>query len=313
MSLVDKSEIIFQFGPIIWFTTLLIINLTGYLLSKWQKWDFIEEFSKISVKDVFECDLCLIETEKSNDDLDDNESEKLIYSKRYHYVNKNCNNIEINIKKLKNVYFFHSNFTILFLGYLFIKIVLTIQVLSTTCITGYKCMDNKFNDVCKNHTQNSSSNFMTPIVCEKYGIESFDSFIVNIGVFTGILKFIFEINKYVFKVSVNSTLKLSRLLATRVKGKYLLFIPFLLITIVIAFVVLSLVKVPGQNIVYSDEYYNVKLISCASILFLTIYAGCSTANYLFVSEEVKNKLYLVYHCSVDPQHQAYGTQNQINE
>ena len=296
-----KSEIIFQFGPIIWFSTLLILNLLGYLISKWQKWDYFEEVSKFSLKDVFGCDLCLVETEleKKSENSSDDES-KLIESKKFHYVNKNCNNIEVHIHKLKHVYFFHSNCTILFLGYLFIKVVLTIQVLSTVCIAGYKCMDDKLKDVCKNSNATiNSSNVKTPFVCEKYGIESFDTFILNIGVFTGILKFIFEINKYVFKVSVKLTLKMSQLLATRVKAKYLMIIPFFLITIIIILIVQSLIKVPGQNIVYSDEYYNAKLISCAAILFITIYAGCLTANYLFISKEINNKLYLVYYREVN--------------
>ena len=319
MYLEYKSEILFQYGPIIWFSILMGFNLFGYLLSRLQKWDFVEEFSKYSLKEVFECDLCLVETrrdknlkestEESDELINEDESNSLVSSNQFHYVNKNCSNIEINISKLKYVYFIHSNCTILFLGYLFLKIVLTVQVMSTVCLVGYKCMDDKLKDICKNsnHTQNVTN--MIPFVCEKYGIDSFDTLIVNIGVFSGILKFIFEINKYVYKYSVQLTLRLSKLLSKRIQAKYLMIIPFFIITVVIFLIIQSLVKVPGQNVVYNDEYYNAKLISCAAILFLTIYAGCSTANYLFVSNEVKNRLYLVYYRDVRSNIHSYGTEN----
>ena len=314
MHLEEKSEILFQYGSIIWFSILMGCNLLCYLLSKWQKWDFIEEFSKYSLKEVFECDLCLVETDKnSENNNEEDESNGLIKRKQFHYVNKNCENIEINIHKLKNVYFVHSNCTILFLGYLFLKIVLTVQVLSTVCLEGYKCMNSSLKDICKNtnYTQNSTN--MVPFVCEKYGIESFDQLVVNIGVYSGLLKFIFEINKYVFKFSVKLTLKLSKLLSKRIQEKYLMIIPFLLIAIVIFLIVQSLVKVPGQNVVYDDEYYNAKLISCAAIILNTIYAGCSTANYLFLSNEIKNQLYLVYHRETFSNIQKYSTRNESIE
>jgi hypothetical protein len=316
MNLEDKSEVLFQYGPIIWFSLLVGLNLLGFLLSKWQKWDFIEEFSKFSLKEVFGCDLCFIETDKDSENItenikeDNSESGELIIRKQLHYVNKDCNNIQINIHKLKNAYFIHSNCTVLFLGYLFLKIVLTIQILSTVCLEGYKCMNSSLKDVCKNmnYTQNSTN--MVPFLCEKYGVESFDTLVVNIGVFSGLLKFIFEINKYVFKYSVKLTLKLSKLLSKRIQQKYLMIIPFLIITIVIFLIVQSLVKVPGKNFVYNDEYYNAKLISCAAILLNTIYAGCSTANHLFLSNEIKNQLYLVYHREILSKTEKYGSRIQ---
>lgn len=297
MSLEDHSGFLFHYGTIFWFSCLLFINIVGLILVKWKKVKFIELLSEYSIKEVFQCDLCLVEIDDTSNNEDESDS---LNNKRYRYINKDCNNIEINLNKLKYTYYFHSNCTILFLGYLFLKIVLTIQTVSTVCLKGYRCMDNKFKDVCVNQTSTGDpSNNTQAFVCEKYGIESFDSFIINIGIFAGILKFIFEINKYIFKLSYKWTLTALKLLSHKLKRKYLLLIPSIMIAMIIALLVLSLIKIPGKNYVYSDEYYNAKLISCANILFVTIYAACSTANYSYESKEFSNKLYLVYKCTKD--------------
>lgn len=289
----NGPQVLVVFGPLIVLGIVILIIPIGVLLYLWKGYNLLTSLAEFDIENFFGCEECILDAShgESNDD-----SRMLLNSqihKRKVYINKNCNNIDIEIDQMKISYFIHMICVINFAGYLFIQILFHEEVTSTMCLNGYKCVNENQTDVCSNFNSSDNDGFNgAHLLCEKFGIESFDTFIIRVAIIIGVMKTILLVSKYIFKFAV----KISSSPDDNVEdgdecslmtcGIYIL----LLLLWIVAPVSIGTI---GEDIIKSGTI--VKAIAYAAIFIATLIVGCQTGKQLVKSKSIHHRHYILYY------------------
>jgi hypothetical protein len=301
-----------EYGSLICLTVLLLFNAIGLVIRRKK---FAHYMAKLSLERFFQSELCIVLNDQSSAN---DEQHSLVSSRpRFSYINKEVDNLKLNIDKLYFAYYIHSNLSLLFLGYLILPTLLFHEIVSPVCMDGYLCVNKNLTDVCSNSSSSSISGITGEfhridfgwLICSKYEVETFSSLVKNLAIFSAIVKLLIEINKLIFRWSF----KVAKYLHRRYYNKKiikLMEVVKLLNFSVLLFIWTFLCFIPVTS-KYRVNYLTYQIIysqvlSYVGFMLSTANVAWSTAKHVITQDEDNHKQYQIYLSII-------GGESQLNE